>query len=338
MTSTVGVIVNPQAGKDIRRLASAASHTSDVAKIGIVRRAVLGAIEAGVSRILLSADRNNLAQRAVDGLDSFDVALELLPTPGTGSRHDTIAAAVTMRDRGAGAVVVLGGDGTCRDVAAGWPDVPCIAISTGTNNVFPIAIDATSAGLAAGLIANDDVPVGRVARQAKRLVVDAGMGRETDVALVDLALIDTTFIGARAVQDPGSIAEVIACIAEPASTGLSSIVGRVLPIGRGEPGAAHLRLGPDGAPLRVPISPGAFSTVRITSARRLMAGETVCLEGPGVLAFDGERHQRLESDERVRVTVDDHGPRVIDVPRSLRCAVANHSISAKDIHLMETDR
>ena len=43
----------------------------------------------------------------------------------------------------AGAVVALGGDGTCRDVAIGWPDAPLIAISTGTNNVFPT--DASTA-------------------------------------------------------------------------------------------------------------------------------------------------------------------------------------------------
>ena len=36
--STVGVIINPHAGKDIRRLVSAAGQTSDAVKIGIVRR------------------------------------------------------------------------------------------------------------------------------------------------------------------------------------------------------------------------------------------------------------------------------------------------------------
>ena len=50
-----------------------------------------------------------------------------------------------------GAVVALGGDGTCRDVATGWPEAPLIAISTGTNNVFPTAVDGTTAGVAASL-------------------------------------------------------------------------------------------------------------------------------------------------------------------------------------------
>lgn len=337
MPSTVGVIVNPQAGKDIRRLASAASHTSDVAKIGIVRRAVLGAVESGVSRILLSADRNNLAAQAIVGIDAGDVSLDLLDTPGTGSRHDTIAAARAMRDNGTDAVVVLGGDGTCRDVAAGWADVPCIAISTGTNNVFPVAIDATSAGLAAGAVARGKVRLSDVSAQAKRLVI-AGVGSEPDVALVDVALIATTFVGARAVQDPASIRDVVACIAEPASTGLSSIIGRVLPIARCEPGAAHLRLGAEGSPVRVPLSPGAFSTVGVIEARRFDSDESICLAGPGVLAFDGERHQRLEKDETVQLTVDRSGPRVIDVRRTLRCTVVNQTISEKDTQRMGAER
>lgn len=322
--STVGIIVNPHAGKDIRRLASAASHTSDAAKIGIVRRAVIGALEAGVDRILMSADRNNLSAQAIAGLDSGDTAIDLLDTPGTGSRHDTIAAATAMWKGEAGAVVVLGGDGTCRDVAAGWPDAPCIAISTGTNNVFPISIDATSAGLAAGHVARGQVELGDVAHQAKRIVVEAD-GAPGDVALVDLALINTTFVGARAVQDPASIDEVLACIAEPASTGLSSIAGRVMPVDRTDTGGVHVKFGPGGVERRVPLSPGLFSTMQIASAERIDTGHAVHISGPGVLAFDGERDRRLEAGQRVTAHIEHTGPRVIDVAQTLMHATVPFS-------------
>jgi len=67
--STVGVIINPHAGKDIRRLVSAAGQTSDAVKIGIVRRVVVGALEQGAARVLLSSDTHQLAERAVEGLD-----------------------------------------------------------------------------------------------------------------------------------------------------------------------------------------------------------------------------------------------------------------------------
>jgi predicted polyphosphate/ATP-dependent NAD kinase len=48
-----------------------------------------------------------------------------------------------------GAIVTLGGDGTNLAVSAACSDVPLVAISTGTNNVFPTMIDGTIAGIAA---------------------------------------------------------------------------------------------------------------------------------------------------------------------------------------------
>ena len=38
----------------------------------------------------------------------------------------------------------LGGDGTNRIIARTWPDVPLLPLSTGTNNVFPVTVDATA--------------------------------------------------------------------------------------------------------------------------------------------------------------------------------------------------
>ena len=46
-SGVVGLVANPMAGKDIRRLVSAASPVSDMAKIGIIRRALIGAFEGG---------------------------------------------------------------------------------------------------------------------------------------------------------------------------------------------------------------------------------------------------------------------------------------------------
>ena len=43
--STVGLIANPLAGKDVRRFVSAASVNSDRNKIEILKRCVLGALE-----------------------------------------------------------------------------------------------------------------------------------------------------------------------------------------------------------------------------------------------------------------------------------------------------
>lgn len=321
---TVAVVVNPLAGKDVRRLVSAASHTSDAAKIGIVRRVLLGAAEAGATRLLLAPDPHHLGARAADGLD---LPVEILDLSLTASRADTVAAARLAAASGAGAIVVLGGDGTCRDVAKGWQQAPLIAISTGTNNVFPRALDGTSAGAAAALVARGAVDVAEVACPAKRVVVRGHGGddghdrdRDDDLALVDLALVEGTFTGARAVRDPQSIRAVVAAIASPASTGLSSIPGRLLPCGRDEPGGVLVRLGAGGRRVRVPLSPGAFVTVEVVEVRRLAVGEPVCLHGPGLLAFDGERDVRLPAGAAVEVRVEGDGPLVVDVERALAFA------------------
>jgi predicted polyphosphate/ATP-dependent NAD kinase len=323
----VGVIVNPIAGKDIRRLATAASHTSDSSKIETVRRAVIAAVEAGADRVIVSADPHRLAERAVRDLhlpvDVLDIELRR-------DRSDTTDAAAAMWKRGVDVVVVLGGDGTCRDVAKGWPDATIIPISTGTNNVYPIAIDATSAGTAAAFVATGAVPADLVARRSKkvRVVVDDRGTVVHDVALVDLALIDAQFVGARAVLDPTTIRAVVAAIATPMSTGLSSIVGRLLPVDRWIAGGAVVHLGASERQVRAPLSPGSFSTFGVTEARRLDEGAVVTLRGPGILAFDGERDLRISADATVTVSVESAGPLIIDVGRTLSVAA--------DLHLFET--
>lgn len=324
--SVVGIVANPHAGKDIRRLVSASSHTSDAAKTAIIRRCAIGAVEAGATKVLLSADRNHLGERAIEGLDgSFD----LLETPGTGSRLDTIDAVRQLRQAEADSVIVLGGDGTMRDTAIAWPGLPLIAISTGTNNVFPLTIDGTSAGVAAALVATGIVAIDAVSASAKRLTINERNGsypaRQPDVALVEVALIDAAFVGSRAVWDPSIIRSVVACIAEPASTGLSAIAGRISPIGRNEPGAIAIELEPAGRPLRVPLSPGAFTTIGIGAVHPMMCRDHWVISGPGALAIDGERDRVLTADDELDIGVDRDGPRVIDVAATLRIAAKHHT-------------
>ncbi|MEP7115669.1 MAG: diacylglycerol kinase family protein, partial [Ilumatobacteraceae bacterium] len=317
--STVGVIVNPWAGKDIRRLHAAVGHTPDTVKAGIVRRVVIAAAECGATRILLGNDASGLAARAVHRLD-LPISIELLDDQPTGSRLDTVRAASRMWKEQCGAVVVLGGDGTCRDVVIGWPDVSMVAISTGTNNVFPTAVDGSSAGAAAAFVARG-VAVGvDVARRAKRILVqidDPTAGHSDDMALVEVALVDAAFAGARAVVDASAIRHVVAASATPASTGLSSVAGRLHPVDRGEPGGVYVRFGPGGRHVRMPLMPGSFATVDIAEVRPLASGEPVVVSGPGMLAFDGERDRRVGPDATITMTVDHSGPLVIDVEQTL---------------------
>lgn len=336
--SAVGIIVNPHAGKDIRRLTSASGQTSDAVKIGIMRRVAAGALEMGVDRVVLSSDTHHLAERAVAGLDGD---IEFIESPRTGSHLDTVAAAQAMWKAQVGAVVVLGGDGTCRDVATGWPDAPLVAISTGTNNVFPSTVDGTTAGVAAALVATGAVDVDTVGRQAKRVSLTisdpARPGIVHDHALVEAALIDTAFVGARAVGDPTTIRWVVACIANPASTGVASIAGRVHPIGRDEPGGVLIRLGPGGRRVRVPLAPGTFATLEVAAVEPLSPSTSIDLPGGGVLAYDGERTTPVHADATVTVSIEQSGPRLLDVDMTLAIAARDHRFDSfesprKDIH------
>jgi predicted polyphosphate/ATP-dependent NAD kinase len=335
--STVGVIINPNAGKDIRRLVSAAGQTSDAVKIGIVRRAVVGALEQGAERVLLSSDGHHLGARAIEGIDG---RIEFVESPSTGSHLDTIAAARSMWKEQAGAIVALGGDGTCRDVATGWPDAPLIALSTGTNNVFPTTLDGTTAGVAAALVATGAVAMTDVSHQAKRVALridDPGRGSvHDDTALVEAALIDTTFVGARAVNDPSAIRWVVAAIAEPASTGVASIAGRVHPVDRRADGGVLIRLGAGGRRVRVPLAPGTFATVEVHSVEPLAFSESVVVPGGGVLAFDGERTTPVGAEATITVSIESSGPRIIDVEAALVAAARSRlfdvSSRRKDAH------
>ncbi len=321
MSGTVGVIANPAAGKDIRRLVAHASPTSDAAKIGVVRRAVAGAIDAGATRILIAPDRHNLAIRAVRDLDAASELIVIIDEPTIGHSSDTISMAAHMRHEEVDALIVLGGDGTHRDVTKGWLDAPMVGISTGTNNVFPRQIDATLAGLVAGLVASGVVALADVSYRSKVAHVHFDDGTSDDLALVDLALMHGSFTGSRAVWSPSQLQEVIACIAEPASVGLSAIAALLMPVDRRTPLGVHVVLGgPE--KVRVPIAPGSFADVPYWSVSEVELGVPLLVRGPGVLSFDGERDRVLGPDTTATVRILADGPRVIDVEATLAAAVA----------------
>lgn len=320
--SAVGIIVNPWAGKDVRRLHAPVGHTPDSAKIGIVRRVVIGALDAGASRVCAAADLGRIAERAVRGIEGA----ELVEGPGTGSALDTRRAASQLTELGCEPVVVLGGDGTCRDAAIGSPGITLVPISTGTNNVFPRFVDGSSAGTAAGLVAAGRVPADAVCDRAKRLVVTiiGADGQEaTDIALVDVAVIAGSDAGARAVLRPGTIRAVVAAIAHPTSTGLSAVAGRVRPVDRRRGGAVLVRVGdPDRSErrVRVPIVPGHFDLIGVDAVDDLGTDDSVAFDGPVVLAYDGERERVVLAGATAIVRVDRDGPRVVDIDRTLLCA------------------
>ncbi|MEE4301982.1 MAG: NAD(+)/NADH kinase, partial [Pseudomonadales bacterium] len=163
----VGIIANPMAGRDVRRLAARASEVTHQAKRDAVARIAAGADAAGVARLLVHEEPFRISTGAVESME-FAADVDVMEASGlSNGEADTAHAVAAMRARGVDALVVLGGDGTSRCVARCWTEAPLVPVSTGTNNVFPRMVEPTLAGAAAGLVASGRVALAAVARPAK---------------------------------------------------------------------------------------------------------------------------------------------------------------------------
>lgn len=323
MTALAGIVTNSASGRDIRRLVTRASVFPNAEKSAMVQR-TLGALGAvGVDRVLLMTDLGGIAAGVVRAHRRHsEVAgwpeVEFLDLPLTETASDTTAAVTAMVERGVGAIVVLGGDGTNRVVAGACGDVPIVPLSTGTNNVFPELREATVAGLAAGLVAAGRVRAEDVCRRNKVLVVDDNGRRE--LALVDVCATTHAAVAARAVWEADSLRALFVTFAEPDAIGLSAIAGLLRPVGRDEPFGLALTLAPPslaGLRVRAPIGPGLVVDVGVDRVTPMAPGERWPLPpGTRVIALDGEREIEPRG-ALPTVRLELHGPRTIDVRRTL---------------------
>lgn len=315
---TVGIIANPAAGKDIRRLVAQGRVVSSQEKANTLRRVFAGLVASGVEQVLVMPEFSRLARPAMEETAGKmrSAYLDLVPAE---SQHDSTRAARALAEQGAACIITLGGDGTNRVVAKGCGGVPLVPISTGTNNVFPQMVEGTLAGLAAGAVASGAVPLAEVTRRSKTLDVFVD-GERTEIALVDAAVTYQAFVGARAVWDLDSLAELYLTRAEPASIGLSSIGSRIRPMAMDDEHGLYLRLsgepGPNAASVRAPMGPGMVNEIRVQEWALLKAGERhqvdVC---PGTVALDGEREVELYPRRRVEIALNADGPFVVDIAR-----------------------
>ena len=317
----LGLIVNPLSGRDVRRLLGRAGNDTPDAKRNQLERAAIGAAMAGVERILWTPDVFRIAERALEYLP-IDAVRERLELGRPETRPaDTLRCVAAMREAGCGALLVLGGDGTNRLVAEAWPDAPIVPLSTGTNNVFPLLVEPTLAGAAAGLVAAGRLALAEVAERAKVVRVRYADGAES-LALVDAGLLRDDFVGSLLALDPAKLETLVLARAEPASVGLSPLGGLIVPCGRADDFGVEVVCGAGGRALLAPVSPGIYRTALVASVRRLAFGEVVEVKGPGVLAFDGDRERALTPGERAELSVLRDGPWVIDVARALSLAAA----------------
>jgi len=328
--AAVGIIANPASGKDIRRLVAHASVFDTPEKINIVRRVLIGLNAAGVRRVHYMPDPSHITEQAAQGAH---LALRIEPVPGRfhSTAQDTTQAAAAMAHLNLAVIISLGGDGTNRALAKGARTIPLIPISTGTNNVFPIMIEGTVAGLAAGAIAQQLVNPATVTRPCKLITVTVD-DQPHDLALIDVAVMDGVHVGSRAIWQVDAIRQVVLTRAQPDAIGLTAIGGMLTTVTPNDDTGLHILLGdqpppsagrsPLAAPaqLRAAIGPGLVEELTIARIDRLPFGDIVPLTGPALLALDGEREFRLRPDQRATLSVDRSGPPVVDIGQCLDAA------------------
>ena len=320
----IGVIANPASGKDIRRLVSHASVFDNLEKTHILRRIFLALDAVGVQEVTYMPDYDGLVEKALKGL-KLSLKASPLHMDMWADERDTTEAARRFCESGVGCIITLGGDGTNRAVAKGCSSIPLVAVSTGTNNVFPSMIEGTVAGLAAALIAKEMVDVQKVTYVAKQLEVHVN-GRMAEIALIDVVVCTELFVGSRALWDPRCIREIVLSRAEPDCIGMSSIGGLLNPIGPRDPQGMYVRLGKGNTSVLAPVGPGLIRKVEIREYRLLSLEEEAILEPAAcTIAVDGERQIEVYADQKVSVRLTNRGPCVVDVQRCMyeasRCGV-----------------
>jgi predicted polyphosphate/ATP-dependent NAD kinase len=321
--STVGIIANPAAGKDIRRLVAHGRVVSNQEKANILRRVFAGVVSTGTDRLLIMPDHSGLARPACHDVEG-QIEIDFVEMPVADHQGASTNAARAMAAQGADCIVTLGGDGTNRVVAKGCGEVPLVPISTGTNNVFPANTEGTLAGIAAGSVATGLVGRDEVCRRSKRIEIYID-GELRDDALVDAAVSNQMFVGARAVWDTKTLQAMFLTRAEPASIGLSSIGSRLMPVSIDEEYGLYIRLtgepGPNATTVKAPIAPGTIAEVEILDWRKITPGEKIDINmQPGTIALDGEREVELLPNQKVYASLSMDGPWVVDVPKAMLLA------------------
>lgn len=324
----VGIIVNPASGKDIRRIVANGTVVTNQEKISIVIRMLLAMDALGIEKVFIMPDPTHIGLRVMSELNSdlSTTLVEILEMPYIlGTYKDSLRASQQMQDQNFACIIVLGGDGTCRIVAKTCGDIPLVPVSTGTNNVFPQMVEGTLAGMAAGVIATRRVSISDGCYRAPVLELRNADGELNDTALVDLAVLNSRDLGARAVWEPDSIRELFLTTASPAKIGLSSIGGWLQPIDSGSNEGLHIKLGKQGTTqVMAPIAPGLIHKVCVEQHRIFKEGELLEIgSAPGVIALDGEREVLLRENEKFTVNINPDGPTVVDLTKTLESAASH---------------
>lgn len=337
--ATIGLVVNPAAGKDIRRLVAWGSVFGNREKVNTLIRFLQGflGVTHGEHHLVYMPDPYDLVEVALREFSSpARLSFERAPLVSFGDASDTLRFTEwAVEEAKVSVLVTFGGDGTNRIVAKRSGNTPLFALSCGTNNVFAETIEPTLAGMALGFFLEGKVQRDQVLRRCKRLRCFSGT-RE-DIALVDVVFVTKRILGTKAIWEPETVRCVVVTQSSPVTIGLSSVIGRMVHILPEESYGAYALLGEEGQRVLAPLAPGLVREVCVSEFRVLEVGEVVPLpEGPGAIALDGEREILVYPEEEWRVCLESDGPVRADMVRILELSQERSGWCGKGSHYAET--
>lgn len=321
--SSVGIIVNPFSGKDLRRLTASAANVNNMDKADKVIRIVHCMQGSVVDRVYLMPDNysvNDYIARKVN-TGGVGILAEVLDFRASDNYEDTLEALCRMERLGVGCIIILGGDGTSRLAAKAGIKVPIIPISTGTNNVYPEFWEGTTVGIAAGYIAGRQADE-KIAPPSKVIEISInGVFRE--VALVDAALTRIPQIGSKIVPEIDSVTDVIVCKCAPELIGLSALIGCVAICNDADDFGYYLETGTQGTTVVTSMNSGCLTEVTYSVLQQIGCGEEITFRKDygGTIALDGERSQMFHAGDVISMKITRNGPRKLNVRETLRRAV-----------------
>ncbi len=335
--SVVGVVANPESGRDVRRLVAWASVFTIADKCSILVRLIKALGATGVTRVLMIPDRGGIADWVertgrTSTPDPCWPRIVILDMPVENSHIDAVRGTERMMAAGASAIVVLGGDGTQRWVASVCGETPLMPVPGGTNNAFPEHCEPTIAGLATGLVATGKIPRSAATLRNKVLRVEVNGGHR-HIALVDVVVSRDLWAGSRALWDANNLDQIFVAFAGPCALGLSSVAGLLRPVPRSVDHGLRIDLAPPQhakLTLNCPLAPGLVVPVGIEHVEEMLCGAPYRPRLPGgMIALDGEREVEFGCGRDVAIRLDDGGPFTIDTCKVMAQAARDDLLATR---------
>ena len=306
---SVGIIVNPNSGKDIRRLVSNAFVVPQQYKSNELLKLYEGLVNQGVKKVFVMPDFSDVSRRARETY-SNKIDTVILETKRLDEESTTIESAKKMDNLGLDCIIIFGGDGTSRLVSNHLKNTPILAISTGTNNLFPENIDGTVAGIVVGKFVNFDNKELFISKTKK---IDIFFGEQyMDSALVDIVVTDIPYVGARAVWNMEPISEIFINKVKPTGIGFSSI-GFNLKKNLKFEESIYIKISKNKNNSKIkfysPIAPGKIEEIFIDNWKLFKKSEIIKIQTiKGTLALDGERRLEFSDKNKANIKINYNGP------------------------------